>query len=386
MDIVVVGAGVVGCSIAYELAARGARVRVLDGRGAGLGATRASAGMLAPYTEGHIPALRTLGIHSLDHYDRFIERVRAESGHVIEYERTGSLHVAVGPEEHAQLCATAEALRNEGVAHTLLDAGEARALERAVRPDLAGAIHIQDHGYVAAGALTSALAEAAARRGAAFQISRVLSIAGGRIPRVETEAGDIDADAVIVSAGSWSGLLAADAPVAQSTSAAAPRRPSALPGGGSGQRMPPVKPIRGQLVRLRLDDRAAERVIWGSGCYLVPWRDGTVLAGATVEDVGFDEAATVSGVLRLLHESTRLLPILREGGFADVRVGLRPMTADELPAIGASSTMRQVFYATGHYRNGVLLAPLTAALTADLVLEGRAGPELSLVRPDRLGL
>ena len=386
MNIVVVGAGVVGCSIAYELAARGARVHVLDGRGAGLGATRASAGMLAPYTEGHIPALRTLGIHSLDRYDRFIERVRADSGREIEYERTGSLHVAVGPEEHAQLCATAVALRNEGVAHTLLDAGEARALERAVRPDLAGALHIQDHGYVAAGALTSALAEAAARRGAAFQIARVLSIAGGRIPRVETEAGDIEADAVIVSAGSWSGLLAAHAPVAQSTSAAAPRRPSALPGGGSGQRMPPVKPIRGQLVRLRLDDRAAERVIWGSGCYLVPWRDGTVLAGATVEDVGFDEAATVSGVLRLLHESTSLLPILREGVFGEVRVGLRPMTADELPAIGASSTMRQVFYATGHYRNGVLLAPLTAALTADLVLEGRASPELSLVRPDRLGL
>jgi glycine oxidase len=385
VTIVVVGAGVVGCSIAYELASRGARVRVLDGRGAGLGATRASAGMLAPYTEGHIPALRTLGIHSLDRYDRFIERVRADSGHEIEYERTGSLHVAVGPEEHAQLCATAAALRKEGVAHALLDAKEARALEPEVRPDLAGAIHIRDHGYIAAGALTRALADAASRRGAAFQIARVLSIAGDRAPRVETEAGGIDADAVIVSAGSWSGLFAAAA-VAPSTSG--DPRPAALSGrnGGSGQPMLAVKPIRGQLVHLRLGARPAARVVWGSGCYLVPWRDGTVLAGATVEDVGFDEAATVSGVLRLLDESTRLLPILRDGAFADVRVGLRPMTADELPAIGPSSTMRQVFYATGHYRNGVLLAPLTATLTADLVLEGRASPELSLVRPDRLGL
>jgi thiazole synthase len=127
-------------------------------------------------------------------------------------------------------------------------------------------------------------------------------------------------------------------------------------------------------------------VIWGSRCYLVPWRDGSVLAGATVEDVGFDESSTDAGIQYLREASAELLPILRGAAVEEVRVGLRPMTGDELPAIGPSSTMRNVFYATGHYRNGVLLAALTASLVADLVLDGGRSPELALVRPDRLGL
>ena len=146
MTIVVVGAGVVGCAVAYELASRGARVRVLDQRGVGLGATQASAGMLAPYTEGHIAALRTLGIESLARYPRFVERVRVDSGMPVEYDRTGSVHVAVGAAEHAQLCATAAALRAEGVAHTLLGPADALAFEPHLRNDLAAALHIHDHG------------------------------------------------------------------------------------------------------------------------------------------------------------------------------------------------------------------------------------------------
>jgi glycine/D-amino acid oxidase-like deaminating enzyme len=111
-----------------------------------------------------------------------------------------------------------------------------------------------------------------------------------------------------------------------------------------------------------------------------------VLVGATVEDVGFDERTTVDGVRGLLNAAVELIPALRHARFQEVRAGLRPKTADELPAIGRSSTMPHVFHAIGHYRNGVLLAPLTAALIADLVLDGRARPELALVRPDRLGL
>jgi glycine/D-amino acid oxidase-like deaminating enzyme len=127
-------------------------------------------------------------------------------------------------------------------------------------------------------------------------------------------------------------------------------------------------------------------VIWGEHCYLVPWEDGSVLVGATSEDVGFDERATTAGVGMLLDRGTELLPELTAAFFDDVRVGLRPATPDELPIIGPSSTMRGVFYATGHYRNGVLLAPLTALAIADLVLEGRERPELVLVHPARFGL
>jgi glycine/D-amino acid oxidase-like deaminating enzyme len=127
-------------------------------------------------------------------------------------------------------------------------------------------------------------------------------------------------------------------------------------------------------------------VTWGHDCYLVPWRDGSVLIGATVEDVGFEEHATVEGMHQLLGSARELLPVLATAAFKEVRVGLRPATADDLPIVGRSSTMPAVFYATGHYRNGVLLAPLTAAMLADVILDGRERQELALVRPDRFGL
>jgi glycine/D-amino acid oxidase-like deaminating enzyme len=128
------------------------------------------------------------------------------------------------------------------------------------------------------------------------------------------------------------------------------------------------------------------RVVWGTDCYLVPWRDGSLLVGATVEEAGFDETATAAGVTRLLESSAELLTTMPEARFDTVRIGLRPGTPDELPLIGPSSTMPGVYYATGHYRNGVLLSPLTAKLVAALVLDGRRDPDLELVRPDRFGL
>ncbi len=149
---------------------------------------------------------------------------------------------------------------------------------------------------------------------------------------------------------------------------------------------PPVKPIRGQLLRLRPRGTSVSHVVWGAGCYLVPWSDGTLLVGATVEDAGFDEQPTVAGVQTLVNAAAALVPSLSDAVFEEVRVGLRPMTADELPIIGPSSTMPHVFYATGHYRNGILLAPLTASILADLVLDGRSAPELEVTRPARFGL
>ena len=230
-------------------------------------------------------------------------------------------------------------------------------------PDAVAALHVHGHGYVAAGELTRALVSAAIRRGAAFDIGTVTSVEGGAVARVRTAAAVIESDVVVVAAGSWST-------------------------GVHGVAATPdvVRPIRGQLLQLRLPHRCAERVIWGSDCYLVARQDGTVLAGATVEDVGFDERATSAGVQQLLGGAISLMPALRAAVFEEVRVGLRPKTRDELPAVGASSTMPQVFYATGHYRNGVLLAPLTARLVADLVLGGKGDESRPLLDPQRLGL
>ncbi len=362
MTIVIVGAGIVGLSIAYELASRGAEVRVLDPRGIAQGATRASAGMLAPYIEGHIDALLRLGLCSLELYPEFIRRVEADSGARVEHEREGTLQVALTAAEAAQLAAGARTLQALNADCEFADAAGARRLEPALTEHATGALLVRGHGYVAPRPLAAALALAAQRRGATLAPTPVLGIdptANGVALR--TPDGIVRADVAVIAAGSWSSTL---------TPATATW----------------VRPIRGQLVHLHAPSRPASRVLWSTGCYVVPWRDGSVLVGATVEDVGFDEHATAGGIQRLLAAAMELLPALEAARVEEIRVGLRPMTADELPAIGPSSTLRHVFYATGHYRSGVLLAPLTAQLVADLVLEGRERPESSLVRPARLGL
>jgi glycine oxidase len=364
VNVTIIGAGIVGCAVAHELAARGARVRVIDPRGTGQGATRASAGMLAPYIEGHSPALLELTLRSLRLYDDFIARLGAEAAQPPEYARNGTLQVAAGEAESAALAAAAAHLAELGVAHSWLDAAAVRRLEPNLSPCIEAALLVPEHGYVAAAALTRALAGAAAARGVLFTTETVERVASDdRGALAMTATGTIESDALVIAAGSWSSQVA-----------------------GVQTAPAPVKPIRGQLVVLQAPARPASHVIWGGGCYLVPWRDGTVLAGATVEDVGFDETPTTAGVEQMTSAAATVIPSLAAAEFREVRVGLRPLPGDELPAIGRSSTMPRVFYATGHYRNGVLLAPWTAAVVADLVLDGRERPELALTRPGRFGL
>jgi glycine oxidase len=372
VNVTIVGAGVAGCSIAWELASRGAAVTVLDTRGVGKGATYASAGILAPRIEGHSPELLRLGLCSLGMYDGFIGRLKRESGCEIEYERSGTLQVALSTVQSTALRQAATGLADTHIPHSWLDASHALRVEPGLSRDAVGALLVPEHGYVSVAALVDALATGAAAKGARFLSTPVVEIRSGTRPRVVTAEREIESAAVVVAAGSWSSDLTSE---------------SVRPRADDGAVAPsPVRPIRGQLLHLHMPVRPASRVVWGTECYVVPWRDGSVLVGATVEDVGFDESATVAGVQFLSSAATRLLPSLAQATFAGVRVGLRPATPDELPAIGRSSTMEGVVYATGHYRNGVLLAPLTAVLVADLVLENRARSELSLTRPDRLGL
>ena len=147
----------------------------------------------------------------------------------------------------------------------------------------------------------------------------------------------------------------------------------------------PVRPVRGQLLALASNGTTLRRVTWSRGCYLVPWEDGTVLVGATVEEAGFDERATVAGVHDLLDAACDVVPRTWTAAFRGTRVGLRPATPDGLPVIGASTIAPNLMYASGHYRNGVLLAPLTADLVADAMLDNRIDPLLEAVSPSRFG-
>jgi glycine oxidase len=364
--IIVVGAGVIGCAVAFECARRGAKVRVLDARQPGRGATQAAAGMLAPYIEGHNADLRGLAVRGLTAWDPFMAVLHESGVAVPEYARHGTLQAAFTDDGARELTELAGLLADAGVEHHLRGGGAIRALEPQLSRRVVAALEIPTHGYVSPTPLVAALVDAAARCGATFSHARVLSIENGpSTARVATAEEQFDADAVVLATGSWLSDLAV--PVTA--------RPD-----------PPVRPIRGQLLSLRTESPVASRVVWGPGCYVVPRQDGTVLVGATAEDVGFDERATLAGVRDLSTAASALIPALEQAVLEEVRVGLRPATPDELPIVGPSGTMRQTFYAAGHYRNGVLLAPLTARLVADLILDGQAREDLALLSPARFGL
>ena len=366
LDVVVVGSGIIGCAIARELARRGASVAIIDDRPVGMGATQASAGVLAPYIEmrDSTPLLGP-AVRSLELYEEFIRATEADSGVSIRYGRTGTIDLALDEEEQRALAATAAVISRFGVEARLLDAKQARAEEPLASASLVGGLLVPVHAYVAAPQLTHALAEAAARRGAQMlEPVRVRSIEQrGAGAVVTTDTGELSCGSVVLAAGSWSGQIHLEGVTVA----------------------PPVRPVRGQLMYLRWPGQRLRRITWSSGCYLVPWDDGTVLLGGTVEEVGFDERTTVAGVQGLLEAARRVFPVSESAQFIGARVGLRPGTSDGLPIIGRSRVLPSLTYATGHYRNGVLLAPLTALLVADALLDNRVDPLLAPFAPERFG-
>jgi glycine oxidase len=366
-DVVVVGAGIIGCGVAYELARRGARVQVVDRREVGQGATQASAGVLAPYLAAHQHTpLVELGSRSLALYDEFVARVVEDSGSAVQYARTGTLEVATDESSLSKLEAMGRRCESLGVEAEILDASEVHKVETQLGDGVIGGFLVQSHGFVGASDLASALRRAAGAHGVSFVTSTTVSkiVRKGQGLIVETSRDSLGCDNVVLSAGSWSGQVELD-----------------------GAEVMPVHPVRGQLLYLGWPTTQLARVVWGAECYLVPWGDGSVLAGATIEDVGFDERATVAGVQKLLRAAREIAPAAGESWFKSVRVGLRPGTPDELPIVGPSTRMSGLVYATGHYRNGILLTPLTAGLVADLILtsDTPADPALDAFKPDRFG-
>ena len=347
--IAVVGAGIIGCSIAFELARRGADVTVLEGRRIGGGATQASAGILAPYTEAHGGGpLFDLTVRGLQAYDAFVAAVRAVSDGRFEYHRSGTLEIAEDDERAAVLHDRLAAPWAAAAGLRWLDAGELHATAPSVNTASVGALQCMAHGHVAVQAFLAAIADAARVLGARIR-------EGVHVDRVELGAreirlhgsGHLDAyDRVILCTGAWT--------------------PGIDPLQESADR---IRPIRGQLVKLAASGAVVPSVLWGRSCYIVPWTDGTLLVGATEEDVGFDERATVEGVRGLMDAAEALVPGLGSATFVEVRVGLRPKSADGVPILGPGSDPR-VIYAAGHHRNGILLAPLTAQLIADQIERG----------------
>ncbi len=363
-DVVVVGGGVIGLSIAWRAAARGLDIVVLERGGAGHGTSRHAAGMLAPIAEvtpGEEPLLE-LGLRSARLYPQFVSDVKAAAGvDTVGYTTAGTLLVARDADE-AEALERELALRHRfGLEVERLRPSEARRREPGLAPALRLAVDVPSDHAVDPRALLPALARAVRASGGQLRenapVTAVLS-AGGRVTGVQLDDGSrLAAGAVVIASGVWSAAI------------------DGLPDAGR----VPVRPVKGQIMRLH--DPAGpgllERVIRMGSSYITPRGDGRYVVGATSEERGFDTTVTAGAAFELLRDASELVPGVSEWVLDEFAAGLRPGTPDNLPAIGAggSESLDGLYWAVGHRRSGVLLAPITAELIVD-ALQGRE-PDLA---------
>ncbi|HYG12270.1 MAG TPA: glycine oxidase ThiO [Pyrinomonadaceae bacterium] len=374
-DAVVVGGGVIGLAVARELARRGAEVVLIERGEAGAEASWAAAGMLAPQVEADgADEFFKLAVASRDAYPAFARELEEESGVSIELDRTGTLYLAFteADEEECErrfLWQTRAGLRVER-----LTASEVRALEPQISPRVRSALRFPLDGQVENRRLTSALAKACERRGVrVFKQTEAsaIKIESGRASVVETSRGATRASSVVIACGAWSSLLPLDF--------------SAAPG-GSDARSPRIEPVRGQILCFAgvAHSPLVRHVVYSPRGYLVPRRDGRLLAGTTTEHAGFDKSVTDAGREAIRTQAREIAPAVDALVLSDAWAGLRPRGADDWPVLGARADVPNLFYATGHYRNGILLAPLTGALVAGMILErGATPPLLEAFTPER---
>ena len=353
--VAIIGAGVVGLSIAWRLAARGVRVEIFDKGTAGAGASHAAAGMLAACAEAEPgeETLVALGRESQARWPAFAAELKAASGIDVELREEGTLVVALTADDQARLAHHLVFQHKLGLPLQWITAAETRRREPHLAGKLAGAVWSpQDH-QVDNRKLAAALRIAAERAGAVIRehtAVKEISVAGGRADGIVLADGTkIAADAVVLAAGAWSRGIAGLAP----------------------ELRPPVRPIKGQMLSLRMGAAAPllTHVLWVPGAYLVPRRDGRLLVGATVEEKGFDTTLTAGGLLTLLEAAWRALPAVEELPIEEMWAGHRPGSRDDAPILGPGP-VEGLIYATGHHRNGILLAPVTADAIARLVFDG----------------
>ncbi|MGN6557949.1 MAG: glycine oxidase ThiO [Solirubrobacterales bacterium] len=350
-DVLVVGGGVIGLSCAWRLAQRGARVAVLERGEPGGGATRVAAGMLAPVGELTFgePELLELTLAAARLYPEFVAELEAASGESTGYEQLGALHVALDRDEAAQLRRVHDLQRSLELEAEWLPPRRCRDLEPGLTPSFHGGVFAAGEAVVDPRALTKALL--AALRAADVEVLTGSEVIEGvfednRLDGLRTRDHKLSAETVVLASGAWSG--AADW----------------LPE----HARPPVRPVKGQILELRRRDGEppARRILSSERVYLVPRGDGRLIVGATVEEMGFDTTVTAGGVHELLREAYRLLPDVAEMELLGVTAGLRPGTPDNLPLVGPG-TIDGLVFATGHFRNGILLAPLAAQTVGDLL-------------------
>jgi glycine oxidase len=356
-DVAVIGGGVIGLAIAWRAAQRGLSVCVLERGELGAGASHVAAGMLAPVTEADAGelALLELGLRSARVWPAFAQELSEAAGAETGFRSSGALVVARDRDE-------AEALERElalrldlGLEVRRLLPSAARRLEPALAPTVRLALDVPGDHCADPRAVVLALAEAARRAGVTLRTGSAverIEHRGGRVTGVGLAGGEVvHARRVVAAAGAWSGAI-------------------------DGLPRIPLRPVKGQILRLR--DPAGpgllERVVRFEGGYLVPRGDGRYVLGATMEERGFDTTVTAGALYELLRDGGELVPGVHELVIEEMSAGLRPATPDNAPLLGPAAELEGLHWATGHHRNGILLAPVSAELVVDGLTGGDAVP------------
>jgi glycine oxidase len=370
-DVVVVGGGVIGCSIAYFLARAGARVTLLERSHLAAGATGVAAGMLAPQVEAPFadPFFELALLGRAEHAG-LAEGLLDEVGLDVEYRATGILRVARTEAERTELQRQQRWQSARGLAAEWVDSddlGRREPLLSGVAGRLlAGGLWLPDEAQVRSPRLVQALATAATAHGARFLEGTWavgVQTLGQRATGVITPGGVVRGETIVLAAGVWTADLARSAGLEV-----------------------PVTPVKGQVMSLRALGKSPRQVIWSGECYLVPRPDGEILLGATEEEGNYDARPTLAGLNRLTEAALEVVPAA--GGFVvdSVWAGLRPAAPDRHPIVGWAPGIDGLMIATAHYRNGVLLGPLTGRRVADQILSGTPAPELAPFGPERFSV
>jgi glycine oxidase len=368
-NVVIIGAGVIGLTIARALAQRGVREVMLIERGQpGAEASWAAGGILAPQVEvDHQDDFFQLACASRDLYPEFAASLKEESGVDVELDTTGTLCLGFTEKDEAELRRRYEWQQSEGLEVEWLTGDEARRLEPCVSANVRRALRFPKDFQVENRRLVDALVRTNEELGTYLVTGSSVSsvrIEHKRVRGVEISSGFVDAPIVVIAAGAWASLIkSADAK---------------LPAIG-------VEPVRGQMLCFAAHPQIARHVIYSSSGYLVPRRDGRVLAGSTAEHVGFDKRATVEGVAAIKAMALEIAPSMAALPVVDSWAGFRPRATDGLPVLGPCAGIGGLFYATGHYRNGILLAPITGQVCANAIVDGIMPDSVKAFSPDRFG-
>jgi glycine oxidase len=354
-DVLVIGAGVVGLGVGWELRCRGLDVTVLERGEPGSGASRASGGMLGPIAEAQIeePELVTFGLESLGMYPAFVERLEADAAAACGFRPEGTLLVAVTRDHRSELEHLEETFRSKGLTATPLTSREVLEREPYLSRRVLSGLFVKEDQRIEPRALVDCLARAFLSRGGVLEtgvrVDAVSATAGraGAVHAVRSDGREMEVECsrVVVAAGAWA-WEGIDLPLPD----------------------PGLRPVKGQLLRLR-GPGLLKQVVRSPDIYLIPQLDGDLLVGATMEEMGFDLTASAGGTLDLLRFGWQVLPAIYDMELSETSVGLRPAMDDHLPVISPAG-IDGMYLAVGHFRKGILLAPATSRYLADWIETG----------------